>query len=183
MKKSKFILLLFTSLFLLYSYGCSKSSRGRNISSSVSTSGISTTESDNISNNRLYKAETVIKMNKEGGVYYIPIRVNGVELEFIFDTGAGIISISELEALLLLKQGKLLEEDILETNRFIDATGSISEGTVINLRSVIIGDKELRNVKASVVHNLQAPLLLGQTALERFGKISIDYQNGTISFE
>jgi aspartyl protease family protein len=38
-------------------------------------------------------------------------------------------------------------------------------------------------VQASVVHNLQAPLLLGQSALNKFGKISIDYNNGEITFE
>ena len=34
--------------------------------------------------------------------------------------------------------------------------------------------KTLENIKASIVHNMEAPLLLGQTVLEGFGKISID---------
>ena len=40
----------------------------------------------------------------------------------------------------------------------------------------------LHNVEATVVNNIQAPLLLGQTALAKFGKISIDYDNLTIEF-
>ena len=40
----------------------------------------------------------------------------------------------------------------------------------------------LHNVEANVVDNIQAPLLLGQTALSKFGKVTIDYNNNTIEF-
>ena len=124
-----------------------------------------------------------IKMIYENGVYKIPTEVNGISMKFIFDTGASIISISETEALYLFKQGAINEEDILGSIYFQDATGNISEGTEINLKSVKIGSHAMTNVKASVVHNLQAPLLLGQSALSRFGKVTIDYDKGVIYFE
>jgi aspartyl protease family protein len=41
----------------------------------------------------------------------------------------------------------------------------------------------LDNVKATVVDNVNAPLLLGQTVLERFGKIEIDNGNNEIIFK
>lgn len=50
----------------------------------------------------------------------------------------------------------------------------ISEGTIINIRNVNIGGLELKNVRASVVKNQRAPLLLGQSVLSRLGKIEID---------
>lgn len=127
--------------------------------------------------------KTVVKMQKSGGVYYIPVEVDGVNMRFIFDTGASTISISEVEAGYLYKQGVLTNEDVLGKANFSDANGNISEGTVINLKTVKIGDRVLRNVQASVVHNLKAPLLFGQSALEKFGKISIDNQKGEITFE
>jgi aspartyl protease family protein len=34
------------------------------------------------------KGKTTIKMIKRGGVYFIPCKINGSEMEFIFDTGA-----------------------------------------------------------------------------------------------
>lgn len=37
-----------------------------------------------------------------------------------------------------------------------------------------IGGLELKNVRASVVKNQRAPLLLGQSVLSRLGKIEID---------
>jgi aspartyl protease family protein len=121
-------------------------------------------------------------MDKINGVYQIPVEVNGVKMFFIFDTGASIISISETEANFLWKQGKLSKDDIRGTMNFSDANGDISEGTIIILSTVKIGDRVLTNIEASVVHNLNAPLLFGQSALEKFGKISIDYKNGEIIF-
>ncbi|MDY0278803.1 MAG: retropepsin-like aspartic protease [Acholeplasma sp.] len=113
----------------------------------------------------------------------MPVFINGVKMYFIFDTGASIISISETEANFLFKQGNLTRDDIKGTALFFDAKGEISEGTTIVLRTVQIGDKILTNIDASVVHNLNAPLLFGQSALEKFGKISIDNTKGEVTFE
>ena len=60
------------------------------------------------------------------------------------------------------------------------ANGEISAGTVITLREVKIGDAVLRNVDASVVKSQKAPLLLGQSAMERFGTITIDNINNKL---
>lgn len=125
----------------------------------------------------------IVKMRHEGGTYYVPLIVNGVEMEFIFDTGASIISISAAEAIFMLRHGKLSDDDILGSSYFSDATGTISEGTMINLREVKIGTRTLNNVKASVVHNLEAPLLLGQSALNQFGRIIIDYNQNILILE
>jgi len=142
--------------------------------------------SDNIqrpAQNRSRGEKTVIKMEKRDGVYQIPIEINDVKMYFIFDTGASIVSISATEARFLYKQGSLTEEDIIGKANFQDANGNISEGTIINLKTVRVGDRTLTNVQASVVHNLKAPLLLGQTVFEEFGKISIDNEKGEITFE
>jgi len=121
-------------------------------------------------------------MREDNGVFFVPIEINGVEMEFIFDTGASTISISDAEALFLLKQGKLLEEDFKGTQEFIDANGDLSEGTRVILKEVKIGNKVIYNIEASIVHNLQAPLLFGQSAMNKFGKITIDYEENEITF-
>jgi aspartyl protease family protein len=126
---------------------------------------------------------TVVKMQKINGVYQIPVEIDGVEMFFILDTGAGLISISATEARFLYKQGKLEDKDFRGTSNFIDANGNITEGTIIVLKTVKIGNHTLSNVEASVVNNLVAPLLFGESALEKLGKISIDYEKNEISFE
>lgn len=174
---------------LLIGLGCSQSGRRTATKQEptlpVETIPTTTDPDPQISDNEVITTgeKTVVKMQKSNGVYYIPVEVDGVNMRFVFDTGASTISISQVEAGYLYKQGVLTNEDILGKANFSDANGNISEGTVINLKTVKIGDRVLQNVQASVVHNLKAPLLFGQSALEKFGKISIDNQKGEITFE
>lgn len=119
-------------------------------------------------------------MENENGVKYVWIEINGLNLRFIFDTGASNICISPAEATVLFRQGTLKEDDILSTELFQDATGRISEGTKINLRSIKIGNVILENIEATVIDNVNAPLLLGQSVLEKFGSIEIDNIHGVI---
>lgn len=120
-------------------------------------------------------AQTSIKMQKKGGVYMIPCKVNGLPLKFIFDTGASDVSISMSEAIFMIKNGYLTEKDIKGSEFYSIANGEIQEGTTINLKVVEISGLKLYNVKASIVHSLEAPLLLGQSALQKLGRIEFDY--------
>lgn len=131
---------------------------------------------------RKVKGHTKVRMEKAGGVYLVPIKVNGLDLKFIFDTGASSICLSSVEALVMYRQGQITQDDFVGQQQFQDATGGISVGTVIRLHTVEIGGIVLRNVEANVVDNIQAPLLLGQTALSKFGKVTIDYNNNIIEF-
>jgi aspartyl protease family protein len=175
MNYTSIILTFFIYLSLSSCSGCSQSGKRNPIKASRIPKVEETT-------GKIKEPTTVLKMDKINGVYQIPVEVNGVKMFFIFDTGASIISISETEANFLWKQGKLSKDDIRGTMNFSDANGDISEGTIIILSTVKIGDRVLTNIEASVVHNLNAPLLFGQSALEKFGKISIDYKNGEIIF-
>lgn len=74
----------------------------------------------------------------------------------------------------MMKNGYLSEDDIMGKQYYSDANGNVSEGTEINLRKVNFGGMELTNVRASVVKNQKAPLLLGQSVFKRLGKIEID---------
>ena len=133
--------------------------------------------------NRKITGHTKVKMREEGGVYLIPITVNGLALDFIFDTGASNVSISIAEAVVMARQGKITDEDIVtEEQAFSDAVGNISVGMVVRLRTLVIGDITLKDVEATVVDNARAPLLLGQTALGKFSKVTIDYDASTIEF-
>jgi len=131
---------------------------------------------------RISTGSNTIRMQEYGGVWEIPVHINDVKMNFIFDTGAGMISISLTELSFLAKQGVVTQDDVKRIQNFIDANGDISEGLVINLKTVRIANKTLYNVEASVVNNDVAPLLLGQSALARFGKFTVDYNEQTISF-
>ncbi len=118
-----------------------------------------------------------IPFTPAGGVVQVNCSINGLPLNFIFDTGASIVSLSMVEANFMMKNGYLKRSDIVGAEKFIDANGDISEGTIINLRQIDFGGLKLDNVRATVVRNQKAPLLLGQSVLGRIGKIEIDNQN------
>jgi uncharacterized protein (TIGR02145 family) len=126
------------------------------------------------------KAQTVIKMEKSGGVYKIPCKVNGLDLKFIFGSRASDLSISLTEVLFMLENEYLSENDIMDTDYRQNANGDIKEGTKVNIKCIEVGGLKIYNVQASITHTDKAPLLFGQAALRRFGKFSIDYLTDTL---
>ena len=104
----------------------------------------------------------------------VQCKVNGLPLHFVFDTGASDVTLSIVEANFMMKNGYLSGNDVIGSQRYVDANGDISVGTVINIKDVTFGGLDLNNVRATVVRNQRAPLLLGQSVLGRLGKIEID---------
>lgn len=122
-----------------------------------------------------------IAMTKmRGGTYEVPCSVNGLPLKMIFDTGASDVTISSVEASFMLKNGYLSDSDVKGKKHYMTASGDIHEGTILKLKEVKLGDAVLKNIEASVVHSQKAPLLLGQSVLEKFGTITIDNVNSKL---
>lgn len=124
--------------------------------------------------------ETEIPFAKEGGVCKVKCTINELPLYFIFDTGASDVSLSSVEAAFMLKNDYLSKSDMSGKGYYINANGDVSEGTIVNIKEVNFGGLTLKNVKASVVKNQKAPLLLGQSVLSRLGRIEIDNENKVI---
>lgn len=118
--------------------------------------------------------QTTIVMEKKGDVYYIPGEINGVPLKFIFDTGASNVYLSLTEALFMLKNGYLSDQDFGNTTYSQIANGDIVENTEVLLKEIKIGPIVINNVKAMVSNTISAPLLLGQSAIQKLGPIQLD---------
>lgn len=121
----------------------------------------------------LIHAQTIIDMDKRGDVYYLSGKVNGLPLEFVFDTGASNVCLSLSEAYFMLKNGYLNESDLGETSISKLANGQTVENIDVNLREIVIGNITLKNVSAVIVKELNAPLLLGQSAIQKLGTIQL----------
>lgn len=174
---------IFIILFISFTVvSCHRSRPNENEDNDSETEVVDDSRDDDYGEERSIRKGTKVTMEKESGVYLVPIKVNGLDLKFIFDTGASSISLSSAEAAVMYRQGQITDDDIIGQQQFQDATGGVSVGTIVRLKTVEIGGIVLHNVEASVVDNIQAPLLLGQTALSKFGKVTIDYNNNTIEF-
>ena len=119
-------------------------------------------------------AQTTILMNEANGVYYVPCEVNGIKMDFVFDTGASNVSISKTEAEFLIKQKLLTKEDFIGRVNYRIADGSIKDGIEVRLKEIKIKDLILKDVTATIVSESSAPLLLGQSALSKLGRFEVD---------
>lgn len=124
-------------------------------------------------------SQTTIKLERINGAYIVPCKVNGTPMNFIFDTGATDVTISLTEAKFLFKNGLLKKNDIKQSTQYQTASGELRKGTKINLRAIEISGLILHNISATIVHEQNAPLLLGMSALNQLGKIEIE--NGTLT--
>lgn len=129
------------------------------------------------------KIASIPMKSRGSGTYEVSCKINGLGLNMIFDTGASDISISQTEVQFMLKNGYLNNSDFIGSQKYMDANGNITVGSTIVFRSVEFGGVVLKNVKATVVNNKNAPLLFGQSALSKYGKIVIDNENKIITIE
>lgn len=119
-------------------------------------------------------SQKIILMEEEGGVYRIPCSVNGAKMRMIFDTGASNVSLSMSIAEYLLDNDYIKKEDIIGKGKAFIADGSSVDTYQLILRDIEIGGLHLYNVEASISASQNAPLLLGQSAIQKLGKISIE---------
>lgn len=115
-----------------------------------------------------------VPFTRKNGVTEVQCSINGLALYFVFDTGASDVTISQTEASFMMKNNYLSPKDVVGSQSYMDANGNVSTGTLLNLKRVNFGGLELDNVRATVVANQRAPLLLGQSVLGRLGTVNID---------
>ena len=126
-----------------------------------------------------------VSYTESSNLKIIQVLINDrINKEMIFDTGASYTQITLKEAQYLYTEGVLTNDDILGTEKFGDANGNITVNMVVNLRKLVLGGKlVITNVKATVVQNGGAPLLLGQTVLKELPQYAVDNENKVIRFK
>lgn len=118
--------------------------------------------------------QTVITLERSGGILKIPCVINGLKINMVFDTGASYVTISMEMARELYLKGKLKDEDFLGIGKSCVANGNIIDHLEINLKTICIGSYTLKNTRAIIISGQNAPLLLGLSAISKLGKITLD---------
>ena len=115
-----------------------------------------------------------VQLVKNGGVFEVPVRVNGViTLNFIIDSGSASVQIPADVALTLLRTGTISEEDFLPGAVYTLADGTRVTSPRFMLRRLEIAGHTVSNVEASI-GSVEGSLLLGQSMLNRFATWSLD---------
>lgn len=125
-----------------------------------------------------------VKLVFSGGVYEVPVTLNDVlKINVVLDSGAADVSIAPDVLLTLMRTGTIEKNDWLEGKIYQFADGSSAKSERFKLKSIVIGKKELKNVSCSLANSINAPMLLGQSALRQLGKYTIDYKKGVLQFD
>jgi len=116
-------------------------------------------------------AQKVIQMKKDRGIYKMACNINGAKADILFDKDVPSVYLSEFMANYLYDNNFITNEDIMlgKWKRTND-----SNGTIILLKDVKITSFHLKNVMAIIRKKQKVPLILGISALKKYGNVILD---------
>lgn len=121
-------------------------------------------------------------LNKEGLETFKAIVEQYTET-LVYDKSSKLY-VSTAKALDMLKKG-IINKDNFKTddiNKTL-AAGSIANNSVFTLKSVSIAGKTVENVDVMVIHNLKYEWTIGDGVLSKFGKVSFNKKESTITIK
>jgi predicted aspartyl protease len=126
---------------------------------------------------------TEVPLVRKGGTLKVPVLINGViQVDFTVDSGAADVSIPADVVLVMMRTGTLRDSDFLGTQIYHLADGSTVPSQTFRIRSLKVGDQLIESVIGSVA-KVEGSLLLGQTFLSRFHRVSFDYSRQVMVME
>ena len=119
----------------------------------------------------------------EGGTFLVPVLINGIiPLHFTVDSGAAHVSIPADVVMTLTRTGTITDSDFVGEQTYILADGRRIKSKTFRIRQLKVGDRLIENVLGSI-SDVNGSLLLGQSFLSRFKKVSFDYSQGLLVLE
>jgi clan AA aspartic protease (TIGR02281 family) len=126
---------------------------------------------------------TRVRLIREAGTFKVPVRINGVlELHFTVDSGASDVTIPADVVMTLIRTGTIRDSDFIGEQTYRLADGSTVKSRTFRIRQLQVGSRTVENVLGSVA-NVEGSLLLGQSFLSRFRRVSFDYGQGVLVLE
>ena len=126
--------------------------------------------------------ENQIRLIEKSGTLYLPAGLNGViTLEFLIDTGASEVNLPADVFLTLWRSGTITQSDFLPGGVYRLADGSLIPSQRFTIRKLTIGEKEFRNISASI-GSIQSVPILGMNVLQLLGSYEIDHQRHVLMF-
>ena len=121
-----------------------------------------------------------IPLRREGGVLVLPVQVNDrITLDFTIDSGAADVVIPAEVFSTLSRTGTITSKDMMASQVYELADGARQEARRFRIRTLKIGNLELRNIVGSVTP-AGGTLLLGQSFLSHLPSWSIDNRHGLL---
>jgi gag-polyprotein putative aspartyl protease len=124
-----------------------------------------------------------VPLKREGNTLLVPVIINGaITLDFVVDSGAADVSITEDVFWTLTRTHTIQKSDLTGTKDYRLADGSTVSLPTFQIRSLTLAGTAIENVNGSVAP-AKGDLLLGQSFLTRFKSWSIDNAKQTLVLE
>jgi predicted aspartyl protease len=118
--------------------------------------------------------QSEVSLRQQGGTFVVPVLLNNtLTLDFVIDSGAADVNVPADVVMTLYRTGTIRDGDFLGSRTYQLADGSVVPSPTFRIRSLKVGDRELRDVVASI-SNVKGSLLLGQSFLNQFKSWSVD---------
>ena len=128
-------------------------------------------------------SSTSVRVVRDSGTFKVPVRINGVlELHFTVDSGASDVTIPADVARTLFRTGTISDSDFIGEQTYRLADGSTVRSRTFRIRQLEVGGRTVTNVLGSI-GGVESSLLLGQSFLSRFQRVSFDYGQGVLILE
>jgi hypothetical protein len=115
-----------------------------------------------------------IPLGTNGGIYTVPVEINrSIAMQFLVDSGAGVVVIPISALRNLIRNGTVTEDDVIGIGTAALADASLHLTAKVRLRELRIGDAVVHDVTAAVSPALTQPLL-GQSFFRRFASVTFD---------
>lgn len=124
--------------------------------------------------------QTHVQISTEDGVQKIHGKINGVKVKFNYSENIKDIQLSETTVYFLLEHGYISKEDISTPTPMSMPDGSSQNVVKVNIKSLEIAGLTLNNITAHMLFDRDAKVSIGLTALEQFGKVTVDNNKITI---
>lgn len=124
-----------------------------------------------------------VPLKRGGSAFLVPVVINkAIALDFVVDSGAADVSITQDVFLTLVRTGTIQDSDLTGTKTYRLANGSTESLATFKIRSLSLAGTVIENVNGSVTP-VEGSLLLGQSFLTRFKSWSIDNAREALMLE
>lgn len=128
------------------------------------------------------KAQTVIQMTEiEEGKYMVDATLNGVGVKTYFVPETWFASVSSTTYLFLYENGYIEDADVKGMTTVKMPDGSTNKAGSFVIRNLRMGNVIVKDLPAFVIKKQSVPLLIGNSAFDCFGDLSIDDAKLTIN--
>lgn len=123
-----------------------------------------------------------LPLKKRGNLYTLELRIGDRNFDYIVDSGASDLNISETTEKYLKELGVIQPGDYLKPQIYTLADGSQREYRRILIPKIQLAGIVVENVSASISSDDSQPLLLGKSFLDKFTYWKIDNSASLVEF-